>query len=69
MENLVNFFMKLKKLDLLKIQDIKISSLTKLDTKIKKYSDKIEINIRILNQQKFYKYKYIFTYTFWTTSC
>ena len=40
------FFHEIEKIrSTLPIQDIKISSLTKLDTKIKKYSDKIEINI------------------------
>ncbi|MDC2979510.1 protein-disulfide reductase DsbD family protein [Pelagibacteraceae bacterium] len=40
------FFHEIEKIrSTLPIQDIKISSLIKLDTKIKKYSDKIEINI------------------------
>ena len=44
LENIQNFFMKLKKTrSLLPIENINLSSLYKLDTKIEKYSDKIEI--------------------------
>ena len=69
LENIQNFFMKLKKLDPAPIENINLSSLYKLDTKIEKYSDKIEIKVIAESDSSFINTNIFFTYTLWITSC